>query len=721
MKYIKSLIPALLLSLCFLASCDDDKMDWGKDPSHGEVAASDLPLELKEKIALYKALNTYTEFVLGVGIDMTLYMNDETYRNVVNENFDEVAVGYHMKHGAMVGATGAVNFSSVDQFIAKLKEAGLTVYGHTLVWHQNQNASYLNSLIAPQVIPSPGATILNVGALLDKSFSGWSRNNAGGITVVDNGGLNGEPALRLETTTAGNEWDTQLMSPAIPAVIGHAYEISFWIKSESAGQGRMSFSGMDNNYPWINGGALFSTNGTWTKFTYNQAAIDNTIKVAFDLGKITGVYYVDINSINVIDLDAEPVVVNLITNGTFNDGVTGWSKWNGATDCMTQATGSDAYHGNGALQVRNDANGNEWDTQIHADFTSTLTLDKDYRVSFMLRSDAAGSMRCSTSGGTAHYQSTITTSATWTEVVWEFTSNGTETGLNLDLGKVIGTYYFDDMVVQELGATTAPGGSAVTIEKTPEEKAELIGTALENWISQMVTHYKGDVHAWDVVNEPMDDGKPSSLKTGEGKTTASDEFYWQDYLGKDYAVTAFKLARQYGNANDKLFINDYNLETNLAKCDGLIAYAQYIESKGAQIDGIGTQMHLSLSNAETLHNNIPQMFQKLAATGKLIKISELDIKIGTASPTTEQYAEQAALYQFVVDAYKQYIPAAQRYGITVWCVSDNAQEHTNWIPDDAPCIWNKNYERKHAYKGFADGLYGEDVSANWTYGDMMGK
>src|SRR5690606_1731130 len=113
--------------------------------------------------------------------------------------------------------------------------------------------------------------------------------------------------------------------------------------------------------------------------------------------------------------------------------------------------------------------------------------------------------------------------------------------------------------------------------------------ALTQFISGMVDTCKNYVKAWDVVNEPMDDGKPYELKTGIGKANiASDEFYWQDYMGKDYAVEAFKLARQHGNQDDKLFINDYNLEYNLDKCKGLIQYVEYIESKGAKVDGIGT-------------------------------------------------------------------------------------------------------------------------------------
>ena len=240
---------------------------------------------------------------------------------------------------------------------------------------------------------------------------------------------------------------------------------------------------------------------------------------------------------------------------------------------------------------------------------------------------------------------------------------------------------------------------------------------MEDWISKMVTHCKPYVHAWDVVNEPMDDGKTSDIKTGKGKTDlASDEFYWQDYFltPKDYAVEAFKLARQYGNPDDKLFINDYNLEYNPNKCDGLIKYVEYIESKGATVDGIGTQMHIAIDSNK---DNIAQMFQKLGATGKLIKVSELDIKVNTSSPTTENLAQQAEMYQYVIDMYKKYIPADKQYGITIWGVSDNEKEHVNWIPNDAPNLWDANYARKHAYKGVADGLAGKDVSEDFT-GDL---
>ncbi|PCH71402.1 MAG: glycosyl hydrolase family 10 [Bacteroidales bacterium] len=686
-------------------------MEWGKDPSYGEVTIAELPLALAEKISRYDALNTYTDFILGAGIDRTLYMEDETFRNIVNENFDDITFGNSMKHRFITDANGGITTSNVDAFIVTAKEAGLSIYGHTLVWHSNQNSSYLNGLIAPEVIPSAGESQLDISALLDGSFDGWSRNNSGGITIVEGAGLNDGSAVRFEVTTAGNEWDTQLTSPELPVVEGHAYEVSFWIKSEDNGQARMSFSGMNDNYPKIDEEALFSTNAAWTQIKYNTnnsgdplSTSADVIKIAFDMGKISGVYFVDINSLSVVDLDAEPTYLNLISNGDFESGsLDGWSAYNGNTPVYV--TGSDAYEGGGAMQVINDADGNEWDTQIHSDFTANLTADQTYTISFMIRSEAVGSMRCSTTGN-AQYQGDQATTTTWSLVEWEITGTGEEEGLNFDMGKIAGTYYIDNVIVTS--GEAAPSSGPVIIEKTDEEKAELIGGAMESFITQMVTHFKGDVHAWDVVNEAMKEG--GSVRDGNVTDAGDDHFYWVKYLGKDYAVTAFNLARQF-DADAKLFINDYNLEYSLAKCDGLIEYVQYIESQGATVDGIGTQMHISETSDK---DKIAQMFEKLGATGKLIKISELDVRLGTNSPTAEQQANQADMYQYVLDMYMQYVPEAQRYGVTVWGLSDHEKEHEYWLPDESPNIWDANYERKHAYKGFADGLAGRDVSEDFT-------
>lgn len=728
MKY-KYILPIIASSLLILSSCDDNLMEWEKDPTHGEVTGAELPLELIEKISRYEPLKNYTDFVLGNGIGADLYMNDPVYRKIVNENFDEVTLGYEMKHGAMVNSKGEINFSTVDAFLAETKKAGLKVFGHTLVWHSNQNASYLNSIIAATVIPgSSGTNTLDLAGLKNSSFTSWARNNPGkGISIAANEGVTGtSQAIKLEAgATSSASYELQLTSPNVSIVSGHNYELSFYIKSDMAGKGRISFNGsLTNQYPykdWYNAGTgeteAFLTTSQWKQVKVKLNAGDfasgsTNFQFNLDLGYLPNVtYLIDVNTLAVVDLDAAATVTNLVANGNFNAGITGWAKYNGGTDALSLAAAADAYEGNGAMKVINavsDAS-NQWKTQIHADFTSTLTSGKEYTISYMIRSEATGSVRCSTSGTSAHYQGDQATSPTWKLVEWKFTGNGTETGLNFDLGGTAGTYYIDNVLVTS-GETAGGGPTApITIEKSDVEKAKLIGDAMTDWISKMMTHYKTSVFSWDVVNEPMkEDG---TLRTGNEGDTATDYFSWAKYLGKDFAVTAFKLARQYGNATDKLFINDYNLESRIDKCEGLIKYVEYIESQGAKVDGIGTQMHISLT---TDKDKIVQMFQKLAATGKLIKVSELDVRLGTNAPTVAQQASQAEMYQFVVDMYKKHIPVQQQYGITLWGVSDNSKEHEFWLPDEAPNLWDANYVRKHAYKGTADGLEGKDVSKDFS-------
>ncbi len=726
MKYTK-ILPAIALSCLLFSSCDDNLMEWGKDPNHGDITSAELPLELAEKISRYEPLKTYTDFKLGSGVGLDLYMNDEVYRNLVNENFDEVTIGYEMKHAPMVSANGDIKFDKVDAFIAKAKEAGLSTYGHTLVWHSNQNASYLNSIIAPTVIPgSSGSNSLNTTGLKDGSFSGgWARNNPGaGISIVDGAGLSSSSkAIKLiASTTSSAAYNLQLTSPDIPAVSGHEYEISFFIKSDQAGKGRISFSGLGNNYPWKD---WYATGGSWTeafattsqwqqvKITVND--VSGTIfKMNLDLGYLPNVtYYIDVDSFTVVDLDAVPTVVNLISNGDFESG--SLSPWSGYGNSSTRAVSANGagYGGTGyAMVLMNPTAANNYSAQQVYTFSSPLVKDKEYTCTFWVKSDvpAALQIELQSADYSANYYGGINVTSTWTQVVKTVKpSTADRAKLIFDFGATAATFTIDDIVLTPVEAGGGGGTGPVIVEKTEAEKTQIIGAAMENWITKMVSHYKNDVPAWDVVNEPMKEG--GSLRDGNVTELADDEFYWVKYLGKDYAVTAFKLARQYGNATDKLFINDYNLESSLAKCDGLIEYVKYIESKGATVDGIGTQMHISLS---TNKDQIVEMFKKLAATGKLVKVSELDVRLGTKSPTLEQLADQSAMYQFVIDSYRNNVPKAQQYGITIWGVSDSEIEHVNWLPDESPNVWDASYKRKHAYKGVADGLAGKDVSTDFS-------
>ena len=112
------------------------------------------------------------------------------------------------------------------------------------------------------------------------------------------------------------------------------------------------------------------------------------------------------------------------------------------------------------------------------------------------------------------------------------------------------------------------------------------------------------------------------------------------------------------------------------------------------------------------------MFKKLAQTGKLIRITELDVAFGveegkTITPSEAQLSEQAATYQMILTSYFENIPEAQQSSITIWGFSDNKKEHEYWLPGDAPNLFDGDYNRKIAYKGVCDAIAGYDVSTDF--------
>lgn len=704
-------IAGSLLALLVITSCNKYKgLDFNVDKPES--------VAVQEDIDAYPALKSYINrvaqpgFKLGVALGLQEYLDKGVKYRLANRNFDEIVLGYEMKHGAVVQADGSLALTKVQSLLQTATAAGMQVYGHALMWHANQNAGYLKGLLTPLSVTSPAyANDLNLAGLKDKSFANWTQVSAGaGISVTDGDGM-GTGNKAVKWMTNGGATNLQLISPGIAVNKTHKYEVVMYIRSDGDGEGRIAFEGLNNNTPlidWTKSGtatATFSTGISWKeiRFTINDFAADN-IKLHFDLQNKTGVtYYIDVNNLYVYDTQGVPVVNNLVADGGFESG-SGWGGWGGSSTRGVTADGMGTGNKGKAFYVTNPTKAaNYWDVQTSYSFAAPLENGATYELSFWVKGTAPGVIRpelqSADYSSNGYGQVQVTTE-------WKFVTIATSataadrTRLVFSYGEFAGTVYIDEVVLKNSKAT---GGTTTVVEKTAAEKKYLLTAALDKWISGMVGAGKSVVKAWDVVNEPMDDGKPDGLKTGAGRTNmAADEFYWQDYLGKDYAVTAFKMARQYGNPGDIHFINDYNLEYSLDKCRGLIAYVKYIESKGGKVDGIGTQMHIDInSNKE----KIVEMFKLLAATGKMIKVSELDMGVGvkTTAATAEHYKAQADMYKYVIDKYFELIPAKQRYGITIWSPLDSPV-NSSWRADEPVGLWTTAYVRKLAYAAVAKAL-----------------
>ena len=242
----------------------------------------------------------------------------------------------------------------------------------------------------------------------------------------------------------------------------------------------------------------------------------------------------------------------------------------------------------------------------------------------------------------------------------------------------------------------------------------------------------GKVKGWDLVNEPIsgggDDGSGNyTLQHSEGYHSGTwdvggDAFYWQDYMGDlEYVRQACRLARKYGPEDVKLFINDYNLESfwdNNKKLRSLINWIKKWEADGVtKIDGIGTQMHISCSMNDNALNDrkkhITQMFKLMAATGKLVRVSELDMgmddvngnPVSTSKMTEAMHKRMANYYEWIIKQYLTIIPAQQQWGICQWCPTDSPT-NSGWRADTPVGIWDINYYRKHVYAGWVRGFGG---------------
>ena len=231
-------------------------------------------------------------------------------------------------------------------------------------------------------------------------------------------------------------------------------------------------------------------------------------------------------------------------------------------------------------------------------------------------------------------------------------------------------------------------------------------TVFKTHIQTVVTHYKGKAAGWDVVNEAFHDDGSLRVNDIDKADNMDDGCVWARHLGRDYIARAFVYAHQVDSAA-LLFYNDYSQEVNDRKTDSIVAMVNDLKDRHIPIQGLGVQMHTDVNDPK---EGITKAFQKLAATGLLIHISEIDVSVNSsrfpAADFSDKLAQQQAeRYAFIVQQYKLLVPESQQYGITVWNVGDK----DSWIRsslkrNDWPLPFDDNYAKKPAFYSFKQAL-----------------
>ena len=763
MKYNKFILPLAACAFLF-TGCVDEVMEW-QDPD-GTITEEDIPLLDNESLALYKSIKEYAaeytpDMKIGLGLGADLYIEDAAYRAIADENFQMFTTGNAMKHSSVVKANGDLNFATIDAFMELVPE-NVEVYGHNFLWHTQQKQQYLKSLIAPEMkveVPQ-GEKCENVvtNGGFEDGTNGWTGLWGKYTYAVEQPGRDGSGnAIHFTISPeCANQWDAQLFW-SLDGFLepGVTYYYEFYAKSDS-GLG-CQFIGQNASYSGIYKDS-FTPGTDWIlfsgEFTYNEGDTADIERVGLQFGGEPGsqIWFDDFKFGKKLEKVEPEKMINVVgADGQFEwtDGTTG--QWTGLWGKYTYGVTTPGYEGNQAMEFTLTADcANQWDAQLF--WPVDLEVGKTYAYSFWAKSDSGLNVQFigQNESYSGIYKDAFDLASDWMLCEGEFTYTESDPEALCRVGVQFGRadsegakFWIDDFKFGEKIASPAarryfapkPQKAAPTITyiyKTAEEKKALLLGAMESWIKQMAEHLPTVKH-WDVINEPIMDGsnawrgidnvfngEDTAPVENEGLTLnwASDHWYWGYYIGKEYASKAFEYARQYCGPDAKLFVNDYNLETSPSKLQALIDFAKYIDENnstgGPLVDGIGTQMHVQTSITK---DKVDAMFKKMAETGKLVRVTELDVAVGTANPTAEQLIEQAETYKMIVESYKENVPAAQQSGITIWTLSDSAAEHEHWLNGDAPNLFDANYGRKLAYKYFCDGLAGKDISEEFTGSD----
>lgn len=701
-----------LVALLALSSCADDKFSEYR---------TDMTKNLKEYQYLnnYEPLKKYVEdmkasgkcnpdFKLGIALAAPDFNKQELVYCLAGSNFEEMTAGNAMKYASCVKNDGTFDFNTVKDFVTNAQDAGLTIYGHTLAWHSQQNKKYLSKLIADKEIQ------VDPSQKVDKedAYTDFSAMNSFPFFVMDY-----TPEIKdgILISKYPGKWYQYFVVDNYPVDVDakREYKVTAMIKASEDGQidvqtgnwGATTSQKMSVSTQWKEQSVTFSGLTTEKAFVVFQPG-DFAGEISCKWVKVTH------SEAPVMEIETE-VHKETYTDGDFPFYAMGCTPpvINGAIHFVPTGDWSQFF-----VMPGDDNELDEGDYVVYLDLTS----DKDASGVDLTMQNGWG--------GTAQ------------AITAKVPVAAGRHSVKVEMPKVEGGKYDIILKPQTADATLDVHSVRVckitksnSIPLTDEEKKSRLTDAMGKWIDGMMEATNGYVTSWEVVNEALS----GDDKDGDGKydlqhaatATADDKkncFYWQDYLGDlDYVRLAVADARKSFAAHNgdpeklKLFINDYNLESDWddnGKLRSLIKWIHDWEADGVtKIDGIASQMHISCyadpNTQKSKKDHIVKMLELMKESGKLCKISELDMgyvdaagkEVKTADITEEQHKEMRDLYTFVLQKYFEIIPAAQQYGITQWCATD-APKDSGWRPGLPVGLWDLNYLRKHTYAGFAVGL-----------------
>jgi endo-1,4-beta-xylanase len=215
-------------------------------------------------------------------------------------------------------------------------------------------------------------------------------------------------------------------------------------------------------------------------------------------------------------------------------------------------------------------------------------------------------------------------------------------------------------------------------EITPDELRQL----LRKHIIDVVTHFRGKVWHWDVVNEVIDDN--AQLR----------DTLWLQNLGPSYIADSFRWAHE-ADPRVRLYINDYNVEGIGAKSNAYYALVQQLLADRVPIHGFGSQGHLDTRFGNYTAFQVKENLDRFADLGLETAMTEVDVRMPMPPDATKLNAQAQSYGALMLGC----LVAKRCVMFTVWGYTDKY----SWVPgfftgQGAANLLDENFQPKFAYR-----------------------
>jgi len=202
---------------------------------------------------------------------------------------------------------------------------------------------------------------------------------------------------------------------------------------------------------------------------------------------------------------------------------------------------------------------------------------------------------------------------------------------------------------------------------------------LREYITTVMTHYKGKINCWIVVEDPYFDSPDRSW-----------DLLYQAFGGYDYIDLVYQIARQTDPQAELIYNDGENITPDGIRTAYTLQTVQRRQQKGL-VDGVGLEMHLDASDAPGMQDVVTTM----QSYGLPVHVTEIDVNLhGIPGTQQERYALQARIYGDMLSAC---LESGVCKSFSIWGFGDKYHYLERYYTDADATLFDDNLQPKPAY------------------------